>query len=211
METHERIVAYARERLDVDQETVMEMSEPGQYEASVILPVLEHFAKTLDRLVESAEKTTKLLDALVTPQKELREKGLKKKALFAPANADTALRARVGRVARSYGMTMEQWTARHGMRDKKLPRGVDAWLTTEQGLENAGLPARTRFLQWVDGLELGEVVGVDRALDVFSDFDRRIPPRRPTAETLRRWLKEHPEMRRLPPLRPARFVKGGRS
>ncbi len=64
METHERIVAYARERLDVDQETVLEMSEPGQYEASVIIPVLEHFAKTLDRLVESAEKTTRLLDAL---------------------------------------------------------------------------------------------------------------------------------------------------
>ncbi len=194
--------------LEYEAEKLCELAERSPENVPLAtLPVLLHVAATVDRLVELTAKTNDLLNALIAPQKDLTEKGLKKKVMIVPANADTALRARVGRVARSYGMTMDQWVSRHGMRDKKLPRGVDAWLPTEEGLKSAGLPARTRFLRWVDTLEYGEVVGVDRAIAVFADFDHDCSPRRPTAQTLRKWLKEHPEMGRVPGYRPARFIK----
>ena len=85
-----------------------------------------------ERLDAIQSQLDRLCQAVFQTQEQLAPKKVRKKVLIAPANADTALRARVGRVARSYGMTMQQWIDLHGMRDKKLGRGVDAWEPTRE-------------------------------------------------------------------------------
>ncbi len=77
------------------------------------------------RLAGIEENIAKLYDALFKPTYEL-PNGVAKKAAIVPSTAETALRARVGRAARNYGMTFDQWVGLHGMRDKKFPKGVDA-------------------------------------------------------------------------------------
>ena len=68
----------------------------------------------------------------VTSLKELERRHPETKFVLLFANEQTAKRARVGRVAKQYGIPFAEWVALHGMRDVKLPRGADPRESTLQ-------------------------------------------------------------------------------
>ena len=95
-----------------------ETSSPAS--ASDIPPALDERLEAIENMLRA------LTDSIFEKNEELKKKkNVRKKLLITPANATTAQRARVGRVAKQYGLTYKEWVELHGMRDTKLPRGHD--------------------------------------------------------------------------------------
>lgn len=110
------------------------MSKESKTKEQVLLDRLDRIGEGTSR-IES--KIAELISVLTTkpvvkgpghhkrkPQ-ELERRHPETKLVMVVANGETAKRARVGRVAKQYGIPFPEWVALHGMRDVKLPRGAD--------------------------------------------------------------------------------------
>jgi hypothetical protein len=80
---------------------------------------LEGDRELMDRMQAVEKQLALLVDALLKPDvpKEIKAKGLKRRTAPVPT-AETARRARVGRAAKRYGMTYQEWVQRYGMVEK---------------------------------------------------------------------------------------------